>query len=161
MMRVVIFASILLISLCGCNRLVIKPGTLKPGAEIYTTRGGYSMRPAVKEVLEKRGYDVKIGKVRGTSNSFVETEMFESETFYVPGDARYILKVSETRDKFRPAQCLFNGFWWWRYSVSLVDQKAGKELLSWSGRSCSNTAVRRFNKILDQLEIQENAPVED
>jgi len=154
-MRFVLCLLILLIGLGGCNRLYIKPGTLQPGSDIYTTRAGYSMRSAVKSTLEERGYNVKIGKVRNTSNAFLETEMFESETFYVPSDAQYIMKVSETKDKFRPIWCAFNGFWWWRYNVSLVDQHAGKELLIWTGRSCSNTATRRFNKILDELEIKE------
>ena len=35
-----------------------------------------------------------------------------------------------------------------------------KIMVSWTGRSCSNSAYRNFNKILDQLEIQDNVPVE-
>lgn len=153
-MRSVVYAFCIVIGLGGCNRIVMQPNSLTPGADIYTSRGGYTMRAAAKTIMAERGYDVKIGRIRKTSH-FVESEMFESETFFVPANARYILKVSESRDLFRPFWCAFNGFWWWRYNVSIVDQQVGKELLVWTGRNCANTSVRMFNDILDKLEKSE------
>ena len=147
-----LFALLVSVSVTACNRLYIKPQTLEQNATIYTTRGGYSMRAATKAILEERGYDIKIGKIK-ESDDITETELYESETFYIPNNAKYVLKISESKDLFRPIWCAFNGFWWWRYNISLVDQQQGKELLIWTGRNCTNTAQRKLNKILDQLEI--------
>ncbi len=147
-----IFVLMATMMLSACNRLYIKPQTLAQNATIYTTRGGYAMRAATKQILEERGFDVRIGKIK-QSEDIRETGLYESETFYIPGDAKYVLKISESRDMFRPIWCAFNGFWWWRYNISLVDQTQSKELLIWTGRNCANTAQRKLNKILDQLEI--------
>ena len=48
--------------------------------------------------------------------------------------------------------CIFNGFWWWNFNVSIADQKTGEELLTWRGRGCANSSVRLLNKILDDME---------
>lgn len=51
-----------LFTLCACNHVYLKPGTMVPNTEVYTTRGGYTLRPAAKQTMEERGYTIKIGK---------------------------------------------------------------------------------------------------
>ena len=137
--------------LTGCNSVYLKPGTLDKGATLYSTRGGYTMRPAVKQAMTERGYVIKIGKIKDTSD-ILETNGLDGEIAEIPSDARYLLKVSENSEKFRPIFCAFNGFWWWRFYVSIVDQESKEEILTWTGRGCANSSVRLMNKILDDLE---------
>lgn len=137
--------------LAACNHVHMKPGTLDKTQDIYTTRGGYNMRQAAKEHLEQRGYSIKIGKVEDT-NSVIETDLMDLERFSVPSDARYMLRVSEREEKFRPIWCIFNGFWWWNFNMSIVNQHTGEEILTWRGRGCANSSLRRLDKILDSLE---------
>ena len=150
-------SSLLLISaifLGGCNHVNLKPGTLTPGTTIYSTRGGYTLRPAAKELLERRGYTIKVGRVKN-SDSFIETFGTDFESYEFPNDARYLLKISEHSEKFRPIWCALNGFWWWRFNASLVNQETQTEVMAWTGRGCANSTMRKFDNILDQLEIKE------
>lgn len=150
-MKKILVLCLCAIALTGCNTVHVQPGRIEPGAVIYTTRGGYTMRPAVKQALTNRGYTIKIGKIKDT-NSILESADFEAETSYIPTDAKYVLKVSESSEDFQPIFCAFNGFWWWRFYVSIVDQSAGDEILTWTGRGCANSSVRKLDRILDELE---------
>lgn len=138
-------------TLAACNHVYMKPETLDKASDIYTTRGGYNMRQATKERLEQRGYNIKIGKVKSTNN-IVETDLFDYERFTVPADAQYMLTISERSEKFRPIWCALNGFWWWNFNVSIVNQQSGEEILAWTGRGCANSTLRKLDKILDKLE---------
>ena len=140
--------------LCACNTVNVKPNSLDKGAIIYTTRGGYTLRPAIKQHLQDRGYTIKIGKIKDT-NSVIETENFEKEILEIPADAQYLLRISERSEKFRPIWCAFNGFWWWRFYISIVDQNIDEEILTWTGRGCANSTLRKMDKILDKLEVKE------
>ena len=137
--------------LTACNHVHMKPGTLDKSQDMYTTRGGYNMRMATKEYLEQRGYNIKIGKIENTNN-VIETDLVDFERFSVPADAQYMLRVSERKEKFRPIWCALNGFWWWNFNVSIVDQQSGKEILNWTGRGCANSTLRKLDRILDKLE---------
>lgn len=145
----------LAVVLCGCNSIHMQPNSLTPNATVYTTRGGYTLRPAIKELMQERGYEIKIGKITDSDNMF-ENGIFEGEIFDIPESAQYILRVSENSERFRPIWCAFNGFWWWRFYVSIVDQHNSKEILTWTGRGCANSTIRKMENILDKLEETHN-----
>ena len=147
-MRKFLILSSLLISLTACNSVYLKPNTMDAGAPVYADRGGYSMRRSVKEVLEERGYTVLVGAVE--SNEMSET--IDRDKTKIPSDAKYVIKVSERSETFRPIWCALNGFWWWNFNVSIADQKSGAEIMTWRGRGCANSSVRMLNQILDKLE---------
>ena len=140
-----------LLLLAGCNSVYMTPHSLDASKTVYATRGGYGMRRAIKEQMEMRGYDVKIGKIK-SSYDFVESDSFDGEVSYIPKDATYVLKVAERREAFWPVWCVFNGFWWWNFNVSIVNQQTNKEILAWRGRGCANSSLRKLNSILDEME---------
>ena len=96
-----------------------------------------------------------LDKISYLTNTIFETGSFESEISEMPVNAQYLLRVSESGETFRPIWCVFNGFWWWRFYVSIVDQHNGDEILTWTGRGCANSTLRKMDKILDKLEIKE------
>ena len=134
--------------LVACNSVYIKPNTMEPNTSIYADRGGFTMRRNIKEVLSGRGYNVLVGTVE--SNELSET--IDRDKVNIPQDARYIVKVSERSEKFRPVWCALNGFWWWNFNVSIANQKTGEEIMTWRGRGCANSSLRMLNRILDKLE---------
>ena len=138
--------------LAACNSVYIKPHTMDSGEIFYSQRGGYAMKRSIKEALENRGYKIVVGKLK--NDSYFGGEDFDGdiERNEIPRNARYIVKVMERREKFNPFWCPFNGFWWWNFNVSIADQKTGDEILSWRGRGCANSSVRKLNAILDELE---------
>ena len=143
----------LLVLLTGCNSMYLKPGTLDQNKTIYADRGGYTMRRSIKEELEKRGYHVIVGKAINSktyddATGDGELEIDSANTM----GAHYVVKVRERRESFSPVWCVFNGFWWWNFNVSIADQKTGEELLSWRGRGCANSSLRKLNRAIDQLE---------
>ncbi len=141
-----------LCALTACNSVYVKPNTLAPDEVFYADRGGYSMRRSIKEAMESRGYKVVVGKATSNENANDGTSNIDIDKNIVPNNARYIIKVSERSESFRPIWCVFNGFWWWNFSVSIADQEAGAELLTWRGRGCANSSVRLLNRILDDME---------
>ena len=110
------------------------------------------MKRSVKEALEQRGYNVVVGTAAANRNAFTDSENIEIDTAVIPKNVRYIVKVSERREKFNPFWCPFNGFWWWNFNMSIADQETGVELMTWRGRACQNSALRMFNDILDEME---------
>jgi hypothetical protein len=144
-----IFVSVL--SLTACNSVYMKPGTMDTAKIVYASRGGYGMKRSIKETMEKRGYNVIVGRANKM------TDVVDIDTFYDDSKsekyikAEYVVKVDENRELFMP-WCIFNGLWWWRFNVSIADQKTGKEILSWRGRGCQNSSLRKLNEILDNLE---------
>ena len=136
-----------LLFLTACNSVYMKPNTMEPGAKVYASRGGYSMSRSIKEELEKHGFKVTVGTLSGESS--VDIDKFE-----MPKNTRYIVRVNEHEESFMPCWCVFNGFWWWRFNVSIANQKTGDEILSWRGRGCQNSSLRKLNRILDELEIK-------
>lgn len=148
-MKQYLFVALCIIfGLIGCNRVSMTQNVMQPGTVVYAERGGFSMRYSVKEALEKRGYDIVVGTVE----SSVESDGVERDKNIVANNIRYIVKVSERSEKFRPVWCVLNGFWWWNFSVSISDQTNGHEILAWHGRGCSNSSIRMFNRIMDKLE---------
>ncbi len=136
--------------LVGCNSVYLKPNTLDKTQTVYADRGGYTMARAIKEQMEKRGYNVVVGKAK--SNTKNNASDISIDTSTIPKDARYVVKVNERKEAFWPAWCALNGMWWWQFNVSIADQKTDKELLTWSGHGCKNSSVRKLNQILDELE---------
>ncbi len=147
MKRFFIIVIVFLVS--ACNSVYMKPGTMEPNTVVYAKYGGYSLKRSVKESLERRGYDVRTGKLRKAYGGENDKESLE-----LPGNVKYVVRVNESTELFRPVWCMFNGFWWWRFSLSITDQKDGKEILSWRGRGCQNSTMRKLDKILDELEKQ-------
>jgi hypothetical protein len=134
----------------GCNSMYIKPGTLDKSQKIYADRGGYGMKRSVKERMQDRGYNVVVGKNISSKSIDGDSsiELDESTTM----DARYVVKVAERKESFFVPWCIFNGFWWWNFNMSIADQKTGDEILSWRGRGCANSSLDKLDKMLDKLE---------
>lgn len=149
MRKILCLISVFLIS--ACNSVYMKPGTLDTSKQIFAVRGGFGMKRIIKEEMEKRNYDVIVGR------SVRMTDVVDVDEFYNndPKDksikAKYVVRVQEKQELFMP-WCIFNGFWWWRFSVSIADQQEGKEILSWRGRGCQNSSINKLNDILDELE---------
>ena len=138
--------------LSACNSVYVKPDSLDKTKVVYASRGGYGMKRSFKEALEKRGYKVIVGKLKSNSSFGGEDFDCDVERSEIPYNARYIVKIAERKEKFNPFWCPFNGFWWWNFNVSIADQKTGMEILSWRGRGCANSSVRKLNTILDKME---------
>ena len=140
----------ILLCLCisGCNSIYLKPGTLDTKSTIYTPRGGYSMQRSIKQVMDERGYKTHVGRLKIEKQS----EDFDVQTFEIPYKVRYVVYIRERKEILRPIWCMFNGFWWWNFSASITDKKTGTEILSWRGRGCQNSSLRKLNEVLDQLE---------
>lgn len=145
-----IIASIIL---TGCNSVYLKPKSIDPENVFFADRGGYSMRRGVKQQMENRGYTVLVGNATGTSEWSQVDGIYGLEITSVPRDAKYIVKVTERSEKFRPIWCALNGFWWWNFNMSIADQDTGEELMTWRGRGCANSSLRKLDRILDQLEM--------
>jgi len=144
-----IFISILLcLMLTGCNSIYMKPHTLDKNQTVYALRGGYSMQRTIKQTMEERGYDVHVGTLRTEKQS----DDVDLQTFDVPANAKYVVYVKERQEILRPVWCMFNGFWWWNFNVSITDKSTHKEILSWRGRGCQNSSLRKLNNVLDELE---------
>lgn len=147
-----IFPILLSVSmLTACNSVYMQPNSMERESVVYSTKGGYTLRPVIKEILANRGYTVKIGKIKNT-NQIAETMGQEFEAIEIPSDAKYIVRVAESSEKFRPVWCALNGFWWWRFNMSIVDNESDKEILTWSGRGCASSTARLFERILNELE---------
>lgn len=142
----VLFSVLLCLILSGCNSIYIKPHTLDTNELIYAPRAGYSMARSIKEVMENRGYNVSVGKLTRVS------EVSGSEAYQIPNNAKYAVNVKERSEILRPIWCMFNGFWWWNFNVSIIDRTNNNEILSWRGRGCVNSSIRKMNDIFDKLE---------
>lgn len=141
-----------LVALTACNSVYVKPNTLDTNGVFYADRGGYSMRRSIKESMELRGYRVVVGEAK-ISKEWTDAEGYaELDTTSIPNGVKYIIKVKEREESFCPIWCVFNGFWWWNFNVSIADQETGNELLTWRGRGCANSSVRLLNRILDDME---------
>jgi hypothetical protein len=123
------------------------PETMEPNSIVHAKSGGYGIKRSIKETLERRGYDVRVGKLHKTYGEDEDKELLQ-----LPANTRYVVRVNEKEELFMPWWCMFNGFWWWRFSVSITDQHDGKEILSWRGRGCQNSSLRKLNDILNELE---------
>lgn len=142
------------VTLCACNSVYVKPNSLDASQTVYADRGGYSMRRSIKHRMTDRGYNVIVGTAHATDMRSDSGEDIELNTTIVPKTARYVVKVSERREKFNPFWCPFNGFWWWNFNASIADQETGEEIMTWRGRGCANSTLRKLDKILDEMEIQ-------
>lgn len=148
-MRKVLFLFLLL---AGCNSVYIKPGTLEKESKIYANRGGYSIGRAIKNEMGKRGYTVSVGRATNSHDYVDDLASIDMDATLVPKDTKYIIKVREFKDDYRPVWCSLNGIWWWDFNVSIAEQETGEEILTWRGRGCQNSSIRVFNRILDKLE---------
>ena len=146
-MRLLLFV-ILSISLTACNSVYLKPDSLDKNSLIFARRGGYSMERSIKETMDKRGYKTTVGVLKSASSSG------NRETVVIPENVKYVVRVEERREILRPIWCVFNGFWWWNFNVSISDRKTGNEILSWRGRGCANSSVNKLNNIFEQLETK-------
>lgn len=145
----------IILLLAACNSMYIKPETIDPTATFYSTAGGFSMKRSIKERMEQRGYSVFIGKqttsrvLGDNGGGTVDLSEYKME------NVRYVINVNERVEKFLPIHCLFNGFWWWNFNVSIGDQQTGEEVFTWRGRGCANSSLRKLDAALDELEMKE------
>lgn len=150
MMKIIKAIAILsLLSLGACNKVTLKPGIMEPGTKVSVQPGGATMKRAIKDVLEQRGYSVEVGKLAGGKKA---DDLIKADKYYVSPDIRYVVRVQESGEKMRALWCSLNGFWWWKFTVSITDQQTKKEILAWRGRGCANSSLRKLNRILDDLE---------
>lgn len=140
------------LSLVGCNSIYLKPNSLDKNGVIYTPRGGYSMQRSLKQVMDERGYKTHVGKLK----SVIERDSSDTEIYSQPNNIRYSIIIKERPEMLRPVWCIFNGFWWWNFNLAISDRKTGTEILSWRGRGCQNSSLRKLNEILDELEIKKD-----
>ncbi|MFQ6703842.1 MAG: hypothetical protein ACLRFP_02040, partial [Alphaproteobacteria bacterium] len=119
-MRNFLFLVCGLVALGGCNSVYMKPNTLDVNQVFYADRGGYSMRRSIKESMESRGYKVVVGKATSNENMNDGASSIDVDKNIVPNNARYIVKVSERSETFRPVWCALNGFWWWNFNISIA-----------------------------------------
>ncbi len=147
-----LFCFVVLLSLTGCNSVYVKPKTFDKDQVVYADRGGYSMRRSIKQTMEERGYNVVVGKAKESKEWNDADSDSEIDTTTIPTNARYVIKVKERSEVFRPVWCVFNGFWWWNFNVSIADNITGNEIMTWRGRGCANSSIRKLNKILDKIE---------
>lgn len=140
------------LSLVGCNSIYLKPNSLDKNGLIYTPRGGYSMQRSLKQVMDERGYKTHVGRLKTEKT----LNIGDIDTFEIPYNAKYFVYVKEREEILRPVWCMFNGFWWWNFNLSIADRKTGTEILSWRGRGCQNSSLRKLNEILDELEIKKD-----
>lgn len=138
--------------LCGCNSVYLKPHTLDTDATIYTPRGGETMQRSLKEVFDKRGYKTHVGRL----SNVIERNPSDIERYSEAKNIQYSVIIDEKSAILRPIWCAFNGFWWWRFSLAISDRKTGTEILSWRGRGCANSSIRKLENILDELEMPES-----
>lgn len=138
-------------TLGGCNSINYVSNSIDTTQTIYADRGGYGMRRSVKYAMAERGYNIVVGTAKSSRDFDAESINIDSSS--VPDNARYVVKVSERNEKFNPFWCPFNGFWWWNFNMSIADQKTGREIMSWRGRGCANSSLRKLNKFLDEMEI--------
>ncbi|MFQ6778350.1 MAG: hypothetical protein ACLRFI_03600 [Alphaproteobacteria bacterium] len=145
-----LIAFVLLFLITGCNSVYFTPNSLDTNREFYALRGGFTMRRQIKQTMAERGYKVRVGKLKNASSN----ENFDMETNYIPNKNVYVVKVVEKAEIFNPFWCIFNGFWWWRFNVSIADQNTGQELMSWRGRGCANSSIKKLENILNQMEMK-------
>ena len=139
--------------LTACNSIYIAPGAhIDKNKQFFALRGGYGMRRSVKQAMIDRGYNVIVGRTTSDNPSIESDIYYTSDRKDKAIKADYIVKVYERDEKFNPFWCPFNGFWWWNFNVSIADQKTGTEIMSWRGRGCANSSIRKLNAILDELE---------
>ena len=144
------------ICLTACNSVYMKPNTLDTSKTFYADRGGYTMQRTIKETMIKRGYKIVVGKATTSENFTDNSTSIDIDTSIIPENTHYIIKTKERQDIFRPVWCIFNGFWWWNFNVSIANQETGEEIMTWRGRGCVNSSIRKLDNILDKLEISEN-----
>lgn len=141
---------LLCLCLASCNSVYLQPGTLDTNALIYTPRGGFTIQRSIKQVMDERGYKTHNGVLRKVH----ESNDSDRETYEISKGVRYSVRINERKEILRPIWCMFNGFWWWNFEVSISDRKIGKEIMSWRGRGCQNSSLRKLNNILDELEMK-------
>ena len=140
----------LCLGLASCNSIYLQPGSLDTNALIYTPRGGFTIQRSIKQVMDERGYKTHSGVLK----SVKEKNRKDSDVYVLTKNIRYSVRMEERKEILRPVWCMFNGFWWWNFEVSISDRKLGKEIMSWRGRGCQNSSIRKLNDILDELEMK-------
>ena len=136
--------------LSACNSVYLTPHSLDKNALIYTPRGGFTIQRSIKQVMDERGYKTHSGKLKVV----IEQNKKDSEIYTSFKNIRYSVRMNERKEILRPIWCMFNGFWWWNFEISISDRKIGKEIMSWRGRGCQNSSLRKLNAILDELEMR-------
>ena len=145
-----IWIGVLCLLLSACNSVYLTPHSLDKNALIYTPRGGFTIQRSIKQVMDERGYKTHSGVLK----SVKEKTRKDSDVYILTKDIRYSVRMEERKEILRPLWCMFNGFWWWNFEISISDRKIGKEIMSWRGRGCQNSSLRKLNEILDELEMR-------
>ena len=122
---------------------------MQKNAIVHVDPAGVGIARNIKENLEQRGYDVRIGSQRKSGKDGLSS----SDIVVLPATTGYIVRTGYSTESFMPWWCMFNGFWWWTFSLSITSQDDGKEILSWRGRGCQNSSLRKLDRFLDELKI--------
>lgn len=149
--RFMLFLPVFLMT--ACNSVYVKPESLTPNSVVHVEPTGYTMRRAIKEKLRERGYTVVVGNA--VASEIVDSgdgDDIDITAYSIPNDAKYAVRVKERKERFAPVWCALNGFWWWRFNVSVADRTTGEEIMSWFGYGCANSSIRKLDKILDSME---------
>ena len=146
---------LLSLTMTACNSVYLKPNTLDKDAMIYAPRGGSGMAKSIKQTMEERGYKLNVGRLKHVS------EISGTEIYQILKDSKYAVNVKKDNESFRPVWCVFNGFWWWDFNVSIIERANNTEILAWRGRGCANSSLRKLNKYLDKLEIKPDQPEQE
>lgn len=156
MRKLIMYGILLAITITGCNSVYISPNSqINKNTKIYVPRGGYTMARSIKQELEQRGHTVYVGKLfkEITTDDITSDDGGNNlEKVLVPNSVKYVVKVKERKEKFRPIWCVANGFWWWNFNVSITEQSTGHELMTWRGRGCANSSMRKLRAILNYME---------
>ncbi len=151
-----LWIGVLCLLLSACNSVYLTPRSLDKNALIYTPRGGFTIQRSIKQVMDERGYKTHSGKLKVV----VERNKHDEEIYTSSKYVRYAVRMDERKEILRPIWCMFNGFWWWNFEISISDRKIGKEIMTWRGRGCQNSSLRKLNEILDELEMKpEDYPI--
>lgn len=148
------------LTLGACNTIDMKPHSLDSTKKVYVDTNGETMRYYLKDEMEKRGYQVTVGHkhtVQNTTANFSGDKEGHILTSDI-GNARYVATVNEydvgqyMNILGRFPVCVFNGWKWVDFNVSIADNETGEEILYWSGMGCKETVKSNLIDVLDKLQ---------
>lgn len=155
-----IWLALPILALSACNTIDMKPHSLDTTKKIYVDTNGEAMRYYLKDELESRGYKVTVGRkttVQNTATNISGDKDGRVSTTTIDG-ARYVATVNEfdvgdyMRILGRFPVCIFNGWKWVDFNVSIADNETGEEILYWSGMGCKGNVRSNLIDVLDELE---------
>jgi hypothetical protein len=133
----------LLAPLAGCMASDVRKMGVADSADksITIPPGGNGLLGPIKDSLQKAGWSVKV--LAGPEMTIGRFGQQTSLATYTTYNTRYVLKLSQSRFD----TCVVGGAAL-IYDLSIIDLKAGGELLIMNGRDCLNSIIEQINKAL-------------